>query len=256
MVEWPEAREPLITLDIDWAPEFVIDWVAQRLIDANVRATWLVTHESRAVDRLRRRSDLFELGIHPNFMAGSSHGATAIAVLRHCLDLVPEAISMRTHGLVQSTELLDLVLAHTTIRADLSLFLPHTQTNEMIHYWGEDRELVRIPYIWEDDFEMRRPNPVWRVDALVRSSAGFAVLDFHPIHVYLNQPDPQAYDVLKRRCGKLTAARQNDADDLIGHGEGPRTMFESVLDRLQAHSGKRITDLVATRQTLAAKRST
>ncbi len=67
---------------------------------------------------------------------------------------------------------------------------------------------------------------------------------------------PKNFGWLKRRCGKLTAARPNDADDLIGHGEGPRTMFESVLDRLQAHSGKRITDLVATRQTLAAKRST
>ena len=89
VVEWPEAREPLITLDIDWAPEVVIDWMAQVLIDANVRATWFVTHESQAVNRLRRRSDLFESGIHPNFMAGSSHGATPIAVLRHCLDLVP-----------------------------------------------------------------------------------------------------------------------------------------------------------------------
>ena len=90
-----------ITLDIDWAPDHVIDRIAAQLIDARVRATWFVTHQSPAIDRLRARPDLFELGIHPNFLNQSTHGETPAEVLAHCMALVPDARSMRTHSLVQ-----------------------------------------------------------------------------------------------------------------------------------------------------------
>src|SRR4028119_935918 len=90
-----------ITLDVDWAPDFVIDSVAETLRRARVKCTWFVTHPSPAVDRLRRHPELFELGVHPNFLPGSTQGATAADVLNYCRRLVPDARSMRTHSLVQ-----------------------------------------------------------------------------------------------------------------------------------------------------------
>ena len=98
----------LVTLDVDWAPDCVIDAVAALLIDANVRATWFITHESPALDRLRQRPDLFELGIHPNFFPGSTHGTDPKEILRHCMSLVPEAKSIRTHGLYQSGQIFEI----------------------------------------------------------------------------------------------------------------------------------------------------
>ena len=81
-----------ITLDVDWAPDHAIDAVAGHLIERDVRATWFVTHASPAIDRLRDRPDLFELGIHPNFAPGSTQGETPDAVLDHCMAIVPEAL--------------------------------------------------------------------------------------------------------------------------------------------------------------------
>lgn len=94
--------DALLTLDIDWAPDCTIEWIARTLVARQVRATWFVTHLSPAVERLRDHPDLFQLGIHPNFLAGSSHGDTTDAVLGHCMGLVPEALTMRSHALVQS----------------------------------------------------------------------------------------------------------------------------------------------------------
>jgi hypothetical protein len=94
---------PLVTFDLDWAPDFVIDWLAKRLIEVGVRAAWFVTHHSPAIERLRAESDLFELGIHPNLHPGSTHGNDTSSVLKHCMEIVPEAGAIRTHGLVQST---------------------------------------------------------------------------------------------------------------------------------------------------------
>lgn len=43
----------LLTLDIDWAPDFIIDEVVSILVKNNVKATWFITHNSPAIDRLR-----------------------------------------------------------------------------------------------------------------------------------------------------------------------------------------------------------
>lgn len=43
--------DPLITIDVDWAPDFAIDPVANALLDAGVSATWFITHASPAIVR-------------------------------------------------------------------------------------------------------------------------------------------------------------------------------------------------------------
>lgn len=57
----------MITLDIDWAPDWVIDEVASIHIEHKVKVTWFVTHATMAVERLRENSDLFELGLYTNW---------------------------------------------------------------------------------------------------------------------------------------------------------------------------------------------
>ena len=113
----------VLTLDIDWAPDFVIDGIAGLLQEKNVRATWFVTHASPAVAG-SEASRAVRVRYSPNFLPASTHGATPLQVIRHCLELAPEALSMRTHGLVQSTPLLSQVMSATSIVADVSLFLP------------------------------------------------------------------------------------------------------------------------------------
>jgi hypothetical protein len=240
----PLASEIVLTLDIDWAPDFVIDDVAQLLVGSGVKATWFVTHPSPAVDRLRGRPDLFELGIHPNFFTRSSHGETPAAVLRSCLDLVPQAQSMRTHGLVQSTPLLDLAI-ESGLKIDVSLYVPHARQARPIEYWRRGVRLIRIPYVWEDDFEMERPAPVWSAAELA-ARPGLQVMDFHPIHVWLNGADMGPYEELKRRCPRLESATRADAAPLRRTGMGPGTMFNEAIALLASNKTSRcVTELVS-----------
>lgn len=220
-----------ITLDTDWAPDFVIDDVAARLVAHQTRATWFVTHGSPAIDRLRRYPELFELGLHPNFLANSSQGSTALEVLRTCLALVPDATSMRTHGLVQSTPLLEQVMAHTSVHTDVSIFLPHATNVAPVEYWWLGRMLLRLPYVWEDDFEIERPQPNWSLDSLL-ATPGTKIFDFHPIHVYLNSADLRAYSAVKARCPVLAQAERAQIDDLIHLGAGAGTAFDALASRL------------------------
>jgi len=214
-----------LTLDVDWAPDFMIDFAAEILIEHGVRATWFVTHDSPALIRLREHSDLFELGIHPNFFPESSQGKTPEAVLRHCLELVPDAVSVRTHGLLQSTPLLAQIMDQTPVKLDCSLFVPHAANLRPVEYQWAQRTLLRVPYFWEDDFEMERTTPCWQLRPLLAKGAGLQVFDFHPVHVYLNSRTMAAYRSLKERAPNLSDSTSEVAAAAIQSGAGSQTLF-------------------------------
>lgn len=221
----------VLTLDIDWAPDCAVDWIAARLAEAEVRATWFVTHRSDAVERLRDRPDLFELGVHPNFLPGSSHGASAEAVLDHCLALVPDATSLRSHALVQSTPLLAAIMA-TPITTDVSLFLPYAAGLRPVEYRVAGRTLWRLPYFWEDDDEMEQDAPNWSLGPLLGIGEGLKIFDFHPIHVYMNAADMSPYRALAGRGARLQDACEADVAGLVRPGEGTRSLFLELVEHL------------------------
>jgi hypothetical protein len=223
----------VLTLDLDWAPDAAIDEVAELLADRGLPATWFVTHASAAVDRLRGH-DGFELGIHPNFLPGSTQGTTPAEVLDHCLMLVPEATSMRSHALVQSTPLLAEVLERTPVEIDASLFLPGARNLEPVHYRWRGRTLIRIPYVWEDDVAIENggPDPRTLLDA-----PGLKVFDFHPVHVFLNSSSMETYRSISAGLPDVDLAPH------VEDGEGVGSVFRALLDQV-AGRACRIRDLV------------
>ena len=237
------SEDLALTLDVDWAPDFMIDFVAEILIEHRVRATWFITHESPSLARLRMHPDLFELGIHPNFFPGSTHGESPGAVLQHCMALVPQAVSVRTHGLLQSTALLAQIMDQTPVMIDASLFLPHAPELRPIEYqWGQ-RTLLRVPYFWEDDFEIERTTPCWQLESLMAKGPGLKVFDFHPVHVYLNSHTMEAYRLLKMRAPRLSEASPEMAAEIAQTEAGSQTLFIELTKHLSATQSLRMRDI-------------
>ncbi len=219
-----------ITFDLDWAPDYVIDAVAEDCLRHGVRATWFVTHRSPAVERLRARPEAFELGIHPNFLPGSTHGPTPEAVLSHCLELVPEALSLRTHALVQSAPLYDLILARTPLEIDASLFLPYAAHAPIVPYWRDGtRVMARIPFVWSDIAEMERDRPDWRLTPLARGG-GARVFAFHPVHLFLNSGSKAAYLQFKAQVPDQRQAPRAALEACRQSGPGAGSAFLELLE--------------------------
>lgn len=231
----------MLTFDTDWAPDFAIQLVADELIRRKLRATWFVTHRSPAIDALAGVS-LFELGVHPNFLPGSTHGGTTLEVLSHCLAIVPGATSMRTHALVQSTPIFETVLAETPIRTDVSMLMPG-QPAAPFTFHLRGRSLLRVPYHWEDDVEMGHPTPSWEPTA--QSNAHAFVPNFHPIHVYLNSADFSRYRALRATCPRLTDLKAAQAAPFVNSGVGTGTAFQRLIEELDPSATGCIRDLRA-----------
>lgn len=236
----------VLTFDIDWAPDFVIDRVAQPLIEHRVKATWFVTHRSAAIERLRQDPDLFELGIHPNMLAGSTHGASEDEVLAHVKELVPDAVTMRTHGLYQTSRWLVKAARDFGIRHDVSLYLPRAGHLRAHQITWNGSSLWRIPYFWEDDSEMFENRPIWRTSDARLHIPGLRVVDFHPIHIALNTQRLSDYDELKS-LRPVNSWDEAFVDEHEQTGDGPRSFFEDLVRDL-AGRGRCIRDIVAQKE--------
>ena len=230
------ASPIVITIDVDWAPDFMIDHTAGILADRGVCATWFITHASPAIDRLRGRSDLFEIGVHPNFMRGSTHGEEPDDVLRHCLELAPDAVSVRSHSLLQSTPLLDAI-AETSLEIDCSVYIQRVRNAQIFEHWTPSRTLTRVPFVWEDDLEARRPDALWDFHEDVRGSGSLVVMNFHPVHVFLNSSRLDEYEQLKRLGARIGDLPIEKCRSLVAGGHGAGTALLGAAEQLSAVGG-------------------
>ena len=188
-----EWQEPLfLTFDIDWACDEVLADTIALAENANVAATWFVTHDTTLLHRLRNNPK-FELGIHPNFnslLEGNlQNGRNAEEVIDRVLKFVPEAKAVRCHSMTQNSRLLQLFV-YKGLTHDCNHFTPE-QSGILLKPWRLWNGLIKVPHFWEDDavciYEVNTP-----VQELL-SMGGLKVFDFHPIHIFLNTENLERY---------------------------------------------------------------
>ncbi len=241
------SNDYILTIDVDWAPDWMIEYVANLLVRKNVKATWFVTHASPAIEAIKHRRDLFEIGIHPNCLPGSTHGNNEDEVLRHIKEIVPDAISMRTHGLYQSSPFLTKAAIDHGISIDVSLFLPRTSnlTQHCIKWHGA--ELWRIPYFWEDDSEMFEDDPIWTFSDPRLHVKGLKVFDFHLTYIVLNTDTFSVYEKLKYEK-QLSMWDLDFIRPHVSNSHGPKTLFFELVDYLSNSGGRWIRELVSSKK--------
>lgn len=230
-------NELCITLDMDWAPDFVINQVAELLIEKKVKCTWFATHMSKEVLELVK-NPLFEIGIHPNFLSNSTHGNNPREILSHMKELFPTAKSIRTHSLFQSTPVLK-IFHQFGLENDSSILLENT-SNISPHY-SNFFKLYRFPYFWEDDVSMIEKYD-WTNKNLFSDFSGLRIFNFHPIHIYLNSHNMENYNKIKSDIG-LPNIGINDIKKFINNNNGTKTFFKNLIDFIKDKKTYTINDL-------------
>ena len=231
-----ELNLAAITFDVDWAPEWAIRECHYFCEKMGISATFYVTHASDAVDEMRAEPR-FELGIHPNFLPGSTQGDSEREVLEYCLGLVPDARAMRTHALVQSSRLYEMVgQSYPCIDSDSSIFLPGTPgiRPTAVFFGAATRPLVRMPYFWCDQYWAKQgarfnhaPRAEW---------TGLRVFDIHPVLFALNVSKIDSYENMKASMsGKpLNHATREDIAPFVNYGPGSVSFIEQAVSAIGA----------------------
>jgi hypothetical protein len=201
------SKTIFITMDLDWACDEVIEDSLNLIDDAGIPVTIFVTHQTSLLERMRKNS-LIRLGIHPNFnpLLNNQGDKDYLTVIREIKSLVPEAVSARSHGLVNSTGILQ-AFQDAGITHDLNLFIPFSpgvNLKPFRHFNG----MLRLPYFFEDDVQCQLEKRWKSEEHILQSGDGLRIFNFHPIHLFLNSEKLDNYNNAKPFMQDFQALKQ------------------------------------------------
>lgn len=213
------------TTDIEWAPEWAIRDLFQLADEHGVPLTPFVTHRSEYLASRFAMRDVVssgDVGLHPNFLPGSTHGATVGEVIASTKALWPEAISFRSHCFYDDTRMLRQ-MAQSGFRYDSNLF---AFLQPMLAPLLTVAQTVRLPVFWEDDVHSGLGLP-WEVGALREAfeTPGLKIVNVHPVRVALNVPTEE-FAESHRPLGPAAAI---DGRSQRHTGRGTRTFLEELF---------------------------
>ncbi|MFA6450607.1 MAG: hypothetical protein WCX65_14130 [bacterium] len=196
-----------INIDIDWAPDSVIESALDILDEFGARATLFCTHEMGASARGR------EVCVHPNFTAGQPDKD----VLDSVCSLFPGARGVRGHGSLFSYYIAGLY-REKGLLFDSSYFYPAGPCKPYRMFHG----LLEIPYFFIDDLFFKEDG--LREPDLSDTTDSVKVFVFHPVHIFLNTETPERYEKAKPyyKMPEELAAHRNP-------GAGAGTFFRKLL---------------------------
>ena len=214
-----------ISFDIDWCSDEVLSYTLDIVEKYNIKATFFVTHETKLLERMRNNPNI-ELGIHPNFnplLNGDfRYGKNINEVIKYYKNIVPEAVSVRSHSMTQNSHILDS-FEKAGLIYDSNTFVPYSSDIELKPYKHWTKKLIKVPYFWEDDVHFIMS---WggNADRFVKHK-GLKVFDFHPIHIFLNTENIDRYEnsrVVHRDFEKLK--------EYVFAGYGTRSFLIDLID--------------------------
>ncbi len=214
------ASEICLTLDLDWAPDHVLEDTRLLLQQVGLPATIFTTHESPAVDALLALETV-ETGVHPNFLGGVDEDA----VLTRLLRAFPGAVGVRNHALFYHSRLLPLFSRNGIRYFSNDLMFLHPGLVPYYDWSG----LVRLPIYWEDDVHCQYFSGRFDLPALRLAAPGLKIFNFHPVHLYLNTCEMSDYEAAKPVLADPAAARARRRE-----GPGIRSLFLALAGRLRA----------------------
>lgn len=223
-------NEPIycITSDIDWASSYCISDFMNLMQSFEILPTLFATHDDPIVNAYRYSSPN-EVGIHPNFRIGSSHGADLVSVVNYMFKLFPNSKSFRSHAFYDSSDIL-LEMSKRGIRYDSNLCL-YLQSNIIPLKLGIPG-ITRFPVFWEDDVHWLQTGGNWNVQDFkaMFTSPGLKIINVHPFIIAANIPSGDYYSNVKKH---ITTLSHEEIDSIRYQGQGPRTFLIELINFLK-----------------------
>jgi hypothetical protein len=218
-IQSESASQICISLDVDWAPDEIIKPVVEAMQHHGVKATFFATNASELLSGLDE--DQFEVGLHPNFNNANGDFRPPLETLKRSY---PKAKGARSHSLFVSSHILELYIENG-LKYESNIFLSgHHDLHPVIRF----EEFLSIPFYWSDDKHISLRTP-FELDQLALEMPGIKVLNFHPMHVFMNTSSDEHYQQYKRHYQEPGNLQEFINRERPGIG----TLFTSVLEYLE-----------------------
>lgn len=172
-----------ITMDVDWASDFAIEYAVKFFQERQLPLTLFFTHMSPYINTLVQNGGV-TYGIHPNFIQPSSQGRDKGEIIDYCLDCFPEVEAFRAHRWYADNDIYT-ELYRRGIRYESNLCTLLDVVPPFIHRSG----MMSFPVFFEDgaylyhEFDLR-----FSVTKGFFEQRGIKVINIHPMHLLVNTP--------------------------------------------------------------------
>jgi len=225
----PLQKGPILfTMDADWSPDFILEEVLN-MIPKGIYITLFATNPSPVLDLFQERGH--EIGAHPNFLPGSSHGEDSDEVLRCMRNYFPKAKGLRSHSLLQSSPIQNKIsMAGFSYDCNLLLYMQN-----YIQPYQDWYGIIRVPYVWEDNVCLQA-NKGYDTEYWLKqlSGPGLKIMNFYPLLITLNVNSSEAenYRALKHTYTDLRNVPEEGFNSYRNAGKGIGTLFRELISRL------------------------
>lgn len=235
------SKDIFLTFDMDWASDDVLKWFYDFMEELDVPYEINVTHNTELLN-IFRDNDLVELGIHPNFnplLTGTRNECHDFKeVLCNIKNIVPEAVTMRSHSLTDSSQIKS-ELKNIGIKNNLNVLIPPFD-GMVIKAQKNWNGINIIPFIFEDDvYILTKCNQSIEYFLSDRFDAP-RVFNMHPIHVFLNtntmsvyenaRPHFGDYNNLKKCINSSCRGTRNILIDIVNKAKLQGFVFRKIKD--------------------------
>jgi len=172
----------IVTVDLDWACEPAIEETLDFLQEHNINTTIFITHRS---PRVEESMNSMEVGLHPYFGLGSSHGSTIPEVVSYVMDLPYNLPAFRCHRFaICNSSKQEMAKAGMLISSNVCTDL------EIVAPFKDRFGFLEVPIFLEDGGYLWREHPLEmnsKLENIAHDSA--KVIIIHPMHFALNTPN-------------------------------------------------------------------
>jgi hypothetical protein len=226
---WDEEPVFCFSSDIDWASEDVLDSFFKIIPLDLIKLTTFVTHASDIITNYADQNKISR-GIHPNFLANSSHGENFREVIETCIKLAPEAYGFRSHRLFDVTDITHLLANDYGYKYVSNL---GTILSSYIRPLLHESKLIHYPIFFEDGTHLYNELD-FSLDPFKDyfTHPGIKIISFHPMNTVFNTPYIKYMREIK---DSLTREEFNNIDNNIiklktNNKIGIRNTIEDIID--------------------------
>ncbi len=182
---WDEEPVYCFTSDVDWASEAVMDNFFSQIDPLEIKPTLFVTHPSEIIQSYFNAGKI-ERGIHPNFLANSSHGNSFKEIVENCIQWAPESDSFRSHRAFDVTDITHLLQRDYGYKYMSNQI---TILQDFIRPIFHESRLINFPVFFEDGTHLYNELQ-FNLDSYQKyfTSPGIKIISFHPMNFVFNSP--------------------------------------------------------------------
>jgi hypothetical protein len=226
-LNFEKLQTVFVTVDVDWAPDFMLESIIATLEEYGIKATFFATHRSPVIERLQVES-FHEVGLHPNLNRGGSHPVGIGQAIGSMLEFVPSPVGVRFHRL--GHEYRDLaMLSEFGIRYDVSRLNFNGRRLESTFH--PDLQLTLFTYSWEDGIS-ENIRSLALEGSIDLKSPGMKIVNFHPVNVFMNFLNSFDRKEFQAKYPKLESLSMGLAMSEVRTGPGSGHLFHQLCAQL------------------------